>query len=885
MADLGRVLLIDTTGFVFRAFHALRDTMELKRDDGHPTGAIYVTLQMLIRVLQKHPAERVACVMDAKGPTFRHEIYPDYKANRPPMDPDLARQIEPLKEFIAAMGLKLACIPGVEADDVIATLHARARSAGMEVVISSSDKDLMQLVDEHTTIVDNLRSEERRYDAEGVVAKYGVPPERVVDLLALAGDASDNVKGIDKVGPKTAATWINRYGPLERILANADRIKGVVGNNLRAAIDRVRLNIELVNVRKDVDLDFSLDDLKPAGPEEAKLRAKCDEFQLKFADRLIRALGSYEKRGEPEQEAPSLPAPERLDDADGLAKWLAAREGRTLGLHVRYRKTGEAPIDDEWEDFAVADGGEACCWIALADKDPEASAAALKALSAADCKFVATDAKRLLTALARRGLPAPKRLDDVGLTAFAAHSQQDSSPQALARRLLDLNPPETLQDADPAECSWFASVAVLAQNALKGDMTDKERGVYEQIDLPLVPVLARMERTGVLIDAGQLKELSDNLAARMEQTEKEVFRTVGHSFNLGSPVQIAEVLFDELLIPSVRKTQKGARSTDESVLSELAASKRLPEEKRRVAERILDYRASSKLRSTYALRLPEWIHPETGRVHTHYSQTEASTGRLASAQPNLQNIPIRTEDGRMIRRAFIAPAGCVLVSADYSQVELRIMAHMSGDPALIAAFKSGEDIHKATAAEIFAVGLQDVNPEQRRFAKSINFGLIYGMSEFGLAKQLGIFREEARAHIGRYFDRYPGVRRFMDDARRQSARDKYVSTLFGRRIHTPLARNERERAAAERAAINAPIQGTAADLIKKAMAEVDSWLEREGMSARLLLQVHDELLLEVPQAEVETVKSETARIMSEAAGLAVPLVVDVSHGANWDEAH
>ncbi len=882
MAESARTLLIDTTGFLFRAFHALRETVSMTRDDGYPTGAIYVTVNMLMRLLQRHPADRIACVMDAKGKTFRHSMYPEYKANRPDIDPDLARQIEPLKRFISAMGLKLACISGVEADDVIATLRRQAVAAGMKVTISTGDKDLMQLVDDSTSIVDTLKSEERRYGPEEVFEKYGVRPDQIVDYLALAGDASDNVKGVEKVGPKTAAKWLAQYGTLDAIVEHSGEIKGVVGQNLRNAIDRVLFNRNLIGVRHDVDLDFSLEDLAPRAPEEEELRKLCSEYQLRFADRLLASLGTADSAEE--EPVAALPAALVADSAAVLHEWLGKNvsDGRA-GLCLRWRRTGESPIDDELEGISVANREGDSCFTGINSPD-ELSVVMASLFNGASGSLVVPDAKRLLGLLARKGIPIEGHIDDVGLLSFVAHSQQEMSIAALGRRLLDMSPPGP-SSLEPAVAGWEACVALRSHDALRKGMSDEEWNVYERIDLPLAPVLARMESAGVLVDEDQLEEMTQDLAGRMTLLEEEIYGPAGREFNLGSPAQVAEVLFDELEFPPLRKTRKGARSTDESVLSELAQNEAIPDEMRRVPERILEHRALSKLRSTYTQRLPEWIHPHTGRVHTHFIQTEAATGRLASLRPNLQNIPIRTEDGRRIRRSFVTPKGCALVSADYSQIELRLMAHMSGDENLVTAFREGEDIHSATAAEIFRTSPDEVDVDRRRYAKSINFGLIYGMSEFGLAKSLGISKDEARTYMDRYFSRYSGVLGFMNRLREESDSNRYVKTLFGRRIHTPGAQGHAARQAVQRAAINAPLQGTAADLIKKAMVAVDAWLAKEGLQSRMVLQVHDELLLEVPFGEIDQVKSNVSRLMCSVAELDVPLVVDVSQGANWDEAH
>lgn len=900
-----RALLVDTTGFLFRAFHALGGQMRLSRDDGFPTGAIFVTLNMLRGLVERHPSARVACVMDAPGRTFREDIYPEYKANRDPMDKDLARQIEPIKRFIGAMGLRLACIPGVEADDVIATLRARALEAGMEVLIATGDKDLMQLVDARTLIVDNLRGEERRYDEAGVLAKHGVRPDQVADFLALVGDTSDNIPGVEKVGPKTAAKWLGEHGSLENIVARRDGFKGVVGENLRKAVEDKRLerNLRLVRLKDDVDLGFGLDDLAPSAPDEEGLRRLGREFQLRSVEPVLRAL-RREGAGAPE----ALPGTVMLRDREALREWLAAAPaGKALGLCVHHKAREAHALDDDWEGLAIGRGDGASCYVPAAGEGSWAKDAVAE-VAATGREIVTDDAKRLDNLLARRGIALGGRVDDTGVIAFVLNSQQDGSPESVAHRLLDTPPPEPPPkegkgDAEPGadgaadspgpnalpfpvrRAGWVAAVAADARDALRQGMSEREWEVYETIDRPLVPVLARMERDGVRVDKERLDTLADELAGRMASAELEIHALAGEEFNVGSPAQVAEVLFDRRGLPSLRRTHKGARSTDESVLAEIMGQEGVSGEDRLLLGKILEYRGVTKLRSTYAVALARSIHGDTGRVHTHFSQTEAATGRLSSSRPNLQNIPVRTEDGRRIRQAFVASAGCVLVSADYSQIELRVMAHMSGDSAMLDAFRRGEDIHRATAAEVLGIDPGAVDGEQRRRAKATNFGLIYGMSDFGLAAQLGISREEARDYITRYFDRYPGVRDYMGRLREQSDRDGYVETMFGRRVHSPRAEGHASRQAVQRSAINAPLQGTAADLVKMAMVALDRRLAAMRPRTRMVLQVHDELLLEVPEEAADEAGERARETMAGVAGLDVPLVVNVRRGRNWDEAH
>ncbi len=902
-----RALLVDTTGFLFRAFHALAGQMRLARDDGFPTGAIFVTLNMLRGLVERHPSARIACVMDAPGRTFREDIHPEYKANRDPMDKDLARQIEPIKRFIGAMGLRLVCIPGVEADDVIATLRARALDAGMEVLIATGDKDLMQLVDARTLVVDNLRGEERRYDEAGVLAKHGVRPDQIADFLALVGDTSDNIPGVEKVGPKTAAKWLGEHGSLENIVARKDGFKGVVGENLRKAVGDGRLerNLRLVRLKDDVELGFGLDDLAPSAPDEEGLRRLGREFQLRSVDPVLRAL-RHEDAGAPE----ALPETVTLRDREALREWLAAGPaGKALGLCVHYKAREAHALDDDWEGLAIGRGDGASCYVPAGGEHPWVEDAVAE-VAATGREIVTDDAKRLDNLLARRKLTLGGRVDDTGVISFVLNSQQDGSPESVAHRLLDTPPPEPppkggKDDAGPAaggaedspgpaadalpfpvrRAGWVAAVAADARDALRQGMSEREWKVYETIDRPLVPVLARMERDGVRVDKERLDTLADELAGRMADAELEIHALAGEEFNVASPIQVAEALFDRRGLPSLRRTHKGARSTDESVLAEIMGQEGVSDEDRLLLGKILEHRGVAKLRSTYAVALARSIHGGTGRVHTHFSQVEAATGRLSSSRPNLQNIPVRTEDGRRIRQAFVASDGCVLVSADYSQIELRVMAHMSGDAAMSEAFCRGEDIHRATAAEVLGIDPGAVDDEQRRRAKATNFGLIYGMSDFGLAAQLGISREEAGDYITRYFDRYPGVRDYMGRLREQSDREGHVETLFGRRVHSPRAEGHASRQAVQRSAINAPLQGTAADLVKMAMVALDRRLAAMRPRTRMVLQVHDELLLEVPE-EVADEAGEVAReTMADVAKLNVPLVVNVRRGRNWDEAH
>ncbi|HEB76918.1 MAG TPA: DNA polymerase I [Methylothermaceae bacterium] len=895
--DRKLLVLVDGSSFLYRAFHALPP---LSNSRGEPTGAIYGVANMLRKLLNTYDTPWFAVVFDAPGKTFRNDLYHDYKSHRPPMPDELKAQLEPLKELIRAMGIPVIVEEGVEADDVIATLARRAVAEGFDVVVATSDKDLAQLVDDHI-ILDNTMSD-TRLDVAGVEEKFGVGPKQIVDFLALVGDSSDNVPGVPGVGPKTAAKWLKKYGSLEGIIAHADEIKGKVGENLRANLARLQLARQLVQVHDDVPLKIRPEELRRRQADSAKLIELLKRFEFTT---WLRQLDLPTTQGE--SAANDDPADyQALLARDQLRSWIArlqqaplfALDTETTDLdYLNARLVGLS--------FAVK-AGEAA-YVPVAHEYPDAPVQleraqvleSLRPLLESDHPKVGQNLKYDAHVLANHGIELRGIAHDTMLQSYVLNStatRHDLDSLALtylgiktvryeevagkgAKQIgfhqvdLEKAAPYAAEDAD---------IALRLHQVLWPKLQAEPglRRLYEEIEMPLVPVLVRMERHGVLIDCRELRRLSDELAERMAAIEEQVYCIAGEAFNLASPKQIQTILFEKLGLPVLKKTPRGQPSTAEDVLQQLAESFELP-------RLILEHRSLSKLKSTYSDRLPEQIHPRTGRVHTSYHQAVTATGRLSSSDPNLQNIPIRTEEGRRIRRAFVAPPGCKLVAADYSQIELRIMAHLSGDANLLKAFAAGEDIHRATAAEVFGVDPDQVTPEQRRRAKAINFGLIYGMSAFGLAKQLRIEREEAQSYIDRYFERYPGVRAYMERTRRQAYERGYVETLFGRRLYLPelQSRNPQRRQYAERTAINAPMQGSAADIIKRAMIGVDRWIQQSAAPVKIIMQVHDELVFEVDQRFIEDAIAAIRTRMVGAASLNIPLVVDVGVGSNWDEAH
>ena len=907
------LLLVDGSSYLYRAFHALPD---LRNSAGEPTNAIKGVLSMLHKLRKDYAADYIACVFDAKGKTFRDDLYPEYKAHRPPMPDDLASQIAPLHEAIRAEGWPLVVIDGVEADDVIGTLVRHATQKDIRSIVSTGDKDMAQLVDSHVTLV-NTMSEET-LDPAGVATKFGVPPERIVDYLTLVGDAVDNVPGVAKCGPKTAVKWLGEYGTLDNLLAHADEIKGVVGDNLRAARDWLPQARVLITIKCDVALPFDFDDLVLKPRDLDALRTLFERYEFRTWLRELDAAATAEPDA-PEQDCSGDHRAhyETILTETALDAWIARLDAApAFALDTETTSLNAMQAELVGISFAPAPGpggryGEAA-YLPLAHHyagapaqlDRDAVLAKLKPLLENPApKIIGQHLKydRHVFAnygIALGGIGGGGVVDDTLLQSYVLEAHQSHELGNLTSRHLGL---ATISYDDVtgkgASRIGFEQVAIERASeyaAEDADVTlrvrdalapqiaasDKLSFVYSNIELPVAEILFRMERTGVLLDRNLLAVQSGELGRKMLELEQRAYQEAGQPFNLSSPKQIGDILFTQKGLPVIKKTPGGAPSTDEDTLEQLALD-------HPIARAILDYRGMAKLKSTYTDKLPQMVHPVTGRLHTSYSQATAVTGRLASSDPNLQNIPARTAEGRRIREAFIAPPGHVLVSADYSQIELRIMAHLSDDPGLLTAFAEDRDIHTATAAEVFGVPLDDVSADQRRMAKVINFGLIYGMSAFGLASQLNLERAAAQAYIDRYFARYPGVADYMQRTREAARGQGYVETVFGRRLYLPEinAKNPQRRQGAERAAINAPMQGTAADLIKLAMIAVQGWLDSENLASRLLLQVHDELILEVPERELDRVRAELPAHMCNVAALKVPLRVGVGSGSNWEAAH
>ncbi len=938
------LVLIDGSSFLYRAFHGLPP---LSNSKGEPTGAIYGVANMLRKLLAEYPTAHIGLVFDAPGKTFRDEMYDQYKANRPPMPDDLRAQIEPLHELVKAMGFPVLMVQGVEADDVIGTLTPKGQEQGFEVVISTGDKDMAQLVTDKVILENTMTN--TRMDAAGVVEKFGVPPERIVDYLALVGDTSDNIPGVPKCGPKTAVKWLNEFGSLDALMVRADEIGGKIGETLRASLDSIPLSRRLATIVCDVKLDVTPNDLLPSPPDHAKLAELYKRFEFHA---WLKQLGDV-----------AAPAPQPAHRQEKHYETVLTEANFNAWL-TKLEKTNLFAFDTETNslDYMKAE----VVGLSFAVVPNEAAYVPLRhdypgAPDQLNRTWVLEQLRPLLEDANKAKLGQHLKYDANVLLNHGIHLQGIAHDTMLESYVY--NSTATRHDMDSlaefylkektihyeevagkgAKQIPFAAVDIDTATRYAAEDADitlrlheylwpqlqaipSLAKLYEEIEIPLVPVLSCMERTGVLVDVFMLAGQSGELAGRMKEIEKEAHAAAGQPFNLGSPKQIQAILYDKLNLPVIKKTPTGQPSTDESVLQDLAEMYDLP-------QLILDYRSMSKLKSTYADRLPEQVDPSTGRVHTSYHQAVAATGRLSSSDPNLQNIPVRTQEGRRIRQAFIAPEGYKLVAADYSQIELRIMAHLSGDKRLLEAFAQGEDIHRATAAEVFNHPLDEVTTEQRRAAKAINFGLIYGMSAFGLAKQLGVAREKAQLYIDLYFLRYPGVKAYMDATREQARQQGYVETLFGRRLYIPdiNAKNAQKRQYAERTAINAPMQGTAADIIKMAMIAVDGWIHppsphfppikvnalsqapawerdsperikpevpklelgnqqtkqrRGGQGAvKMIMQVHDELVFEIADDLVETAIPHIRELMCKAGVLDVPLVVDIGVGMNWDEAH
>jgi DNA polymerase-1 len=890
------LVLIDGSGFLYRAFHGLPP---LSNSKGEPTGAVFGVANMLRKLLADYPNAHIGLVFDAPGRNFRDELYAEYKAHRPPMPDDLRAQLEILDRLVEAMGFPVLRVPGVEADDVIGTLARQGKAQGFKVVISTGDKDMAQLVDEAVTLENTMTN--TRLDAAGVAAKFGVPPALIADYLALVGDTSDNIPGVHKCGPKTAAKWLNEFGSLDALMARAGEVGGKIGESLRASLPTIPLSRQLATIRCDVELDAGPEDLTMRPADTAALR---DLFARLEFHAWLKPLGDAPA-------APAPPPPARhydtvLAEADFLA-WLdKLAQAGLFAFDTETTSLDYMRAEIVGLSFAVTPGEAA--YVPLAHDYPGAPAQLDRAWALARLKplledpakpklgqHLKYDANVLLNhGIALQGIAHDTMLESYVFNSTATRHDMDSLAELyLKEKTVHYEDvagkgakqiPFSQVDIDTAAnyAAEDADITLRLHQHLWPQLqaTPSLAKLYQDIEIPLVPVLSRMERTGVLVDVFMLAGQSGELAARIKAIEQQAHDAAGQPFNLGSPKQIQAILYDKLNLPVIKKTPTGQPSTDESVLQDLAEMYDLP-------ALILEHRSMSKLKSTYADRLPEQVNPKTGRVHTSYHQAVAATGRLSSSDPNLQNIPVRTEEGRRIRQAFIAPPGCKLVAADYSQIELRIMAHLSGDARLLEAFAQGEDIHRATAAEVFNHALEEVTPEQRRAAKAINFGLIYGMSAFGLAKQLGVPREKAQLYIDLYFLRYPGVKAYMDQTREQAREQGYVETLFGRRLYIPdiNAKNVPRRQYAERTAINAPMQGTAADIIKKAMIAVDGWIQSTRPPVKMIMQVHDELVFEIDEAFVASAIPAIRGLMAQAAVLDAPLVVEVGVGLNWDEAH
>ncbi len=926
MQDTSTLLLVDGSSYLYRAFHAMPDLRADRNDPtSQATGAIRGMVNMLQSLRREYPTHHAVCVFDAKGPTFRDEIYPEYKATRSPMPDDLRSQIEPIHRLVRLMGWPLLDVPGVEADDVIATLAHIAAQQGMNVVVSSGDKDLSQLVNERITIIDTMNGKKR--DVAGVTEEFGVPPALMIDYQTLVGDTVDNVPGVAKVGPKTAAKWLTEYGSLEALLARADEIKGVAGENLRQARDWLPTGRQLVTMKTDCDLQAhvpgwpSLDGVLMQAPDEAALVDFYKQYGFKGLVTSLEGGGSKDKTstlispsgvGEVGQLFDAPPVTEAVEvhydtvlDWARFDQWMLKIEQAEL-VAIDTETTSLVEMQAQIVGISVCVQPGEAAYIPLAHNAADAPTQLplqevldrLKPwLENPNKHKLGQHVKYDRHVLANHGIEVQGYVHDTMLQSYVLEVHKPHGLESLALRHLGRQglSYEALCGKGAHQIS-FAQVEVsqAAHYACEdADFTlgvhqrlwpllqadDKLRFIY-QLEIDSSEALYRIERNGVLIDAPTLAAQSHALGQRIVQLEQDAYAIAGQPFNLASPKQLGEIFFDKLGLPVIKKTATGARSTDEEVLEKLAEDYPLP-------AKILEHRSLSKLKGTYTDKLAQLANPRTGRVHTHYAQAVAVTGRLSSNDPNLQNIPIRTPEGRKVREAFVAPAGSVIASADYSQIELRIMAHISDDPALLKAFHEGLDVHKATAAEVFGLTPDTVSSEQRRYAKVINFGLIYGMSAFGLAKALGIDNGAAKNYIERYFQRFAGVKRYMDETRAQAKAQGYVETVFGRRLYLPEINspNGPRRGGAERAAINAPMQGTAADLIKLSMVKIQQVLDAEQRGIRMIMQVHDELVFEVPEAQVDWLKTEVPRLMAEVAQLKVPLLAEVGVGANWDQAH
>ncbi len=906
------VILVDGSAYLYRAFHAMPP---LTNSKGQATGAIYGVVNMLRRLVADYQPTHMVVVFDASGKTFRDDIYSEYKANRASMPDDMRSQIKPLYEVVEKMGFPVLIVPGVEADDVIGTLSAQASAKGLRTIVSTGDKDMAQLVNEHVTLVNTMTN--TVMDVDGVKEKFGVPPEQIIDYLALVGDASDNIPGVPSCGPKTAAKWLATHGSLKGVMANADAVKGKIGEKLREAMDHLPMSYDLATIRLDVALEHSVDELKLKEPDEEALAQLYTELEFKtWSKELADGMSPLQTRasqgGEPAISNKPAASSGNSDyttitTMDELDAWIAELISAPL-FAFDTETTSLDYMQAEVVGVSFALPGGRAAYVPLThdyEGAPEQLDRAvvlekLRPLLEGDKRnLVGQHIKYDINVLANHDIHLVNVAHDTMLESYVLDSTASRhNMDALASKYLDVatvkfeeiagkgKSQKTFNEIEVDVASHYAAedadITLRLHEVLWPKLSAEPtlRKLYEEIELPSLHVLSRIERTGVRIDDVMLEKQGKKIAATIVNVKAAAFEDAGREFNLGSPKQIGEIFFEEKQFPIIRKTPKGQPSTAEDVLEQLALDYPLP-------KLILQHRGLTKLMSTYIEKLPLQINPGTGRVHTSYNQAVASTGRLSSTDPNLQNIPVRTEEGRRIREAFIAEDGYRLLAADYSQIELRIMAHLSEDEGLLNAFEKGLDVHKATAAEVFGVPLEAVESDQRRSAKAINFGLIYGMSAFGLAKQLDIGRGEAQNYINLYFDRYPGVKRYMDETRALAKEQGYVETVFGRRLYLPdiNARNAQMRNYAERTAINAPMQGTAADIIKMAMINVNNWLVNDGIDARIIMQVHDELVLEVKAGELDEVGEKVRALMTASATLKVPLEVDVGVGNSWEEAH
>ncbi|MCU8153283.1 DNA polymerase I [Vibrio vulnificus] len=923
------LILIDGSSYLYRAFHAYPGTMS---NGDIPTNAVYGVVNMLRSMMRQFASDRIAVVFDAKGKTFRDDMYPEYKANRPPMPDDLRCQIEPLHQVIKAMGLPLIVIEGVEADDVIGTLAYQASQQGMPVLISTGDKDMAQLLDDNITLINTMTNVVM--DREGVIEKFGIPPEMIIDYLALMGDKVDNIPGVPGVGDKTATALLQGIGGLSKLYNHLDDIAalGFRGSKTMAQKlvdnkDNALLSYQLATIKLDVALQETPESLLKTEPNKDELIKLYGQLAFKswLNELLEGGTGVVEADEKAQTSARSGASPVESEINNAAAnidrsQYQTIFDQATFDIWLDKLKASELFAFDTETDsldymvanlvglsFAVAEGEAAYVPVAHdyldapEQLDRDWVLAQLKPLLEDDTKAkVGQNLKYDASVLARYGIEMKGIKHDTMLASYVYNSVGGKHDMdSLALRFLQHSCISfeqlagkgknqlTFNQIDLNEAAVYAAedadVTLRLHNLLFANIEQDEKlkAIYQEIEVPLVPVLSRMERTGVLIDDMKLSAQSQEIAVRLGELEQKAYEIAGQPFNMNSPKQLQTILFEQMGLPVIKKTPSGTPSTAEEVLQELALDYPLPSV-------IMEYRGLAKLKSTYTDKLPKMINPHTGRVHTSYHQAVTATGRLSSTDPNLQNIPIRNEEGRRIRQAFVAPHGYKILAVDYSQIELRIMAHLSGDQALLDAFRQGKDIHAATAAEIMGVSIEQVSSEQRRRAKAVNFGLIYGMSAFGLAKQLGIPRGEAQAYMDKYFERYPGVMQYMEDTRSNASQHGYVETIFGRRLHLPeiTSRNVMRRKAAERAAINAPMQGTAADIIKKAMLLVDQWIQEEGNGrVKLLMQVHDELVFEVEESCLTEIESKVQQLMESAAQLNVPLVAEAGHGDNWDQAH